>query len=104
MTSALLTKLELYYIALRNKIGQHVYGGWNKWFTEERPTLNRACAYQSDEFIAKNNSKLFVNKNEVLSAIGDDKITIINSLPAPLYTGDSDIVFGRTRIGYYKFL
>jgi len=70
-------------------------GGWNKWFTEGRPTSNRACAYQSDEFTAKSNSNLFADKDDVLSAIGDEKIRIINSLPAPLYSGDSDIVFGR---------
>ena len=70
-------------------------GGWNKWFVEGRPTSNRACAYQADEFIAKSNLNFFVDKDEVLLAIGDDKIRIINSLPSGMYTGNSNIAFGR---------
>jgi len=70
-------------------------GGWNKWKSENRTTSNRACEYQLNEFIVQSNSELFVDKDAVLSAIGNDKIRIINSLPAPLYTGESDIFFGR---------
>jgi len=70
-------------------------GGWNKWVLENRVTSNRACEYQSNEFIVQSSLHLFVDKDAVLSAIGDDKIRIINSLPTPLYTGNSDIFFGR---------
>jgi thiosulfate/3-mercaptopyruvate sulfurtransferase len=70
-------------------------GGWNKWFSENRPSSNSACEYVSTEFIIQSESDLFVGKEEVLSAIGDDKIRIINSLPSLLYTGNSDITFGR---------
>jgi len=70
-------------------------GGWDKWLTEGRSISNRACAYQSGEFVSQKNSDFFVEKEEVLSAIGNDKIRIINALPSAMYSGNSNISFGR---------
>lgn len=70
-------------------------GGWSKWLVDEYPTSNRACAYQSGEFVAQLQSNFFVDKESVLSAIGNDNVRIINSLPAAMYLGNSNIAFGR---------
>jgi len=70
-------------------------GGWNKWISEDLPTSTKACEYQSNEFTVQSQPDLFAGKSEVLSAIGNNKIRIINSLPSQLYSGESDITFGR---------
>ncbi|MFV1984698.1 MAG: sulfurtransferase [Thiohalomonadales bacterium] len=72
-------------------------GGWSKWSAENSPLSNRACAYQSANFIASSNSEVnyFVNKDTVLSAIDDENVRIINALPVPIHNGSSDIYFGR---------
>jgi len=70
-------------------------GGWSKWLTEVRPISDNACEYKWGEFTAQSDSALFVNKDEVLSAIGDDKVRLINALPEAMYTGDSPFAFGR---------
>jgi len=70
-------------------------GGWSKWLSEDRPTSNRACSYQPKEFIAQRNADLFIDKHGVLSAIGNDKIRIINALPSAMYFGTSNIAFCR---------
>ncbi|MBL1277254.1 MAG: sulfurtransferase [Ectothiorhodospiraceae bacterium] len=70
-------------------------GGWRKWTKEERPISNQGCLYKPEQFTAHPKPSAFVNKEDVLAAIGDDEILIINALPSGIFTGSSDIAFGR---------
>jgi len=70
-------------------------GGWGKWLAEARPVSDSACRYKTGEFIAQSDPNLFVDKDQVLSAIGKNNVRIINALPEPMYTGTSPFAFGR---------
>ena len=70
-------------------------GGWSKWKMEARPVSNEACKYAPTQFNARPRPNAFVGKDEVLAAINDDDVRIINALPSPMYTGASDVAFGR---------
>lgn len=70
-------------------------GGWGKWTAEGRPVSTQACTYAPAQFTAKPRPGAFVDKDEVLAAIRNDEVSIINALPSPIHTGSSDIVFGR---------
>lgn len=70
-------------------------GGWAKWMAEARPVSNEACTYAPGQFSARPRPEVFVGKHEVLAAINDDDVRIINALPSPMHTGTSEVVFGR---------
>jgi len=70
-------------------------GGWAKWTKENRPVSNQDCAYLPGKVTVHPRTRAFVDKDAVLSAIGDDNVLIINALPSEIYTGSSDIAFGR---------
>ena len=70
-------------------------GGWAKWTAEGRPVSREACAYSPGQLTARRRPELFVGKDSVLAAIGDDKVRTINALPAPIYAGTGGPVFGR---------
>lgn len=70
-------------------------GGMAKWRVEGRPISNQACTYEPGRFTTQPRPGAFVGKDEVLAAIGDDEVRIINALPSPIHTGSSDVVFGR---------
>jgi len=70
-------------------------GGWSKWKLEGRSVSIEPCCYAKGDFTSISRPSLFIDKSGVLSAIGNDEIRIINSLPFPIYTGLSEITFGR---------
>jgi len=70
-------------------------GGWSKWKLEGRSISTEQCRYAKGDFTSISRPSLLSNKSEVLSAIGNNEIRIINSLPFPIYTGLSEITFGR---------
>lgn len=70
-------------------------GGWAKWKKEGREISNKVCTYAPSQFTARFQSDNFVDKNEVLSAISNKNVRIINALPSKIYVGTSDVVFGR---------
>jgi len=70
-------------------------GGWAKWTNEGRVVSELDCVYQPAKFTTRARVDAFVCKDEVVSAVDDNKISIINSLPSPMFTGVSDVVFGR---------
>lgn len=70
-------------------------GGWSKWATEKRPTSNLACEYFPAQFISRPRPEIFVGKNEVLAAMGDNDVRIICALPAAMYEGTGGPVFNR---------
>jgi len=70
-------------------------GGWEKWRSEKRPVSNKACEYVRGILSLKSRTDSFVDKDQVLNAIGKDDIRIINALPIEMYDGSSEFSFGR---------
>ncbi len=70
-------------------------GGWKKWIQEKRPISNVACTYTPGNFAGKTPLTEFVDKEDVLQAIDQDKTTVISALPPEMYSGASDMKFGR---------
>ena len=70
-------------------------GGWSKWMAEGRSVSKQACRYPSTEFSAQRRPGGFVAKDDVLDAIHDDDVRIINALPPIIHAGSDGPVFGR---------
>jgi thiosulfate/3-mercaptopyruvate sulfurtransferase len=70
-------------------------GGWNKWNSEERPISTKVCTYSPGRFTLRARKDCFVNKSEVLAAIGTNHVRTINALPSMVYSGTGGPVFGR---------
>jgi len=70
-------------------------GGFSKWTMEERPISDQACNYEYGELTTRHRPDAFVSKDEVLSAVNDDGVCIINALPSLIHTGESNVTFGR---------
>ena len=70
-------------------------GGWAKWVNEGRVVSDQVCAHEPAQFTARSRAGAFVGKDEVLTALNDNNVSIINSLPSPMFTGASDVIFGR---------
>jgi len=70
-------------------------GGWKKWSEEGRPVSDRPCEYVPGKVSLTLRANTFVDKNQVLKAIDNDDIRIINALPTAIYEGSSEFIFGR---------
>lgn len=70
-------------------------GGWSKWTQEKKPVSNAACNYTKASFVPRPRSSVFVGKQDVLQEINNDHTRIICALPPAMYSGVSDIKFGR---------
>jgi len=70
-------------------------GGWTKWILEKHLVSNKPCNYEKSQFTARKRSGAFVDKDDVLAAINDEDVRIINALPSSIFSGSSDVVFGR---------
>jgi thiosulfate/3-mercaptopyruvate sulfurtransferase len=63
-------------------------GGWRKWTAEGRPVSTEPATYPPAAFTPRPRPELIAGKDEVLAAIEDDDVVIINALLEPEYTGD----------------
>jgi thiosulfate/3-mercaptopyruvate sulfurtransferase len=70
-------------------------GGWTKWVLEDRPVSQGACNYLPGKFAARPRPEMFVSKDDVLGAIGDETTCVINALPQVMHAGAGGPVFGR---------
>lgn len=70
-------------------------GGWAKWIAVGRQVSNQACAYLPGQFTARLRPGAFVGKDDVLAAIGNDDVRILNALPPKMHAGTGGPVFGR---------
>lgn len=70
-------------------------GGWTKWTAEGRPVSNQSCSYVPSQLTTRPRQGMFVNKDEVLTAISDKDVHILSALPEHIHSGTSDITFGR---------
>ena len=69
-------------------------GGWEKWEAEKRETERGNSEYSSANFTISPRPELFVDKKDVLNAIGDNTVCTLNALTADLHSGEN-IRYGR---------
>ncbi len=64
-------------------------GGWEKWQREQRPVATGEHQYRPGQLTAKARPGLFVGSAQVLDAIDNPDVTILNALSAELHQGHS---------------
>ncbi|CAM4253863.1 sulfurtransferase [Lacicoccus alkaliphilus] len=65
-------------------------GGYNKWKREGRPVTSETVAPEKGELNIERRPELYAGKEEVLKAIDDDDVIILDSLDPSNYAGESD--------------
>ena len=70
-------------------------GGLQEWINLGHPISTDPCTYPETTFTPKRRNEVIVDKNQVLSSIGDQKICLINALSEEQYRGTGGMVFGR---------
>jgi thiosulfate/3-mercaptopyruvate sulfurtransferase len=63
-------------------------GGWQKWKREGQPVSTESATYPPATFTPRPRPERIADKDEVLAAIPDEDVTIVNALLEPEYTGD----------------
>ena len=63
-------------------------GGWNKWAAEGRPSSTEATAHPATTLTPRPRPELMVTKDQVLSSLGKENITLINALSPESFNGD----------------
>jgi thiosulfate/3-mercaptopyruvate sulfurtransferase len=63
-------------------------GGWNKWIAEDRPTESRIPDYEPVEFIPRPNPNWIRSSDEVLNAVPNGLVKLLDFRTAMEYTGD----------------
>lgn len=69
-------------------------GGFPKWKEEGRPVTTEPSSYPKGKFTGIRKPELFVTKEEVLNAIDDENVVILDSLAEENYNGDVN-TYGR---------
>ena len=64
-------------------------GGWDKWQAEGRPVSTDPASYPPGTLSASERAGLFVEKDEVLAAIGTDAVCNLNALSPDLHSGEN---------------
>ena len=70
-------------------------GGFEKWLAEDRPVSSEPDAYPPAIFTPRPRPGLFVDKGDVLQAIEDPSVCLINTLSEPDFHGDEPSRYGR---------
>jgi thiosulfate/3-mercaptopyruvate sulfurtransferase len=63
-------------------------GGFQKWKSEGRPASTEPATYPPATFVPRPRPELIASKEDVLAAVTDKSVCIINALLEPEYTGD----------------
>jgi len=66
-------------------------GGFSSWSTNGRPVEAGAVVPTQSRFRAQAQPALRVTRDEVLSAISDDGVCIVDALPEPFFLGDAKL-------------
>jgi thiosulfate/3-mercaptopyruvate sulfurtransferase len=69
--------------------------GFEKWLAEGRPVSTEPCAYPPAAFTPRPRPGLFVDKTDVLQAIKDPSVRLINTLSEPDFRGEESSRYGR---------
>jgi thiosulfate/3-mercaptopyruvate sulfurtransferase len=70
-------------------------GGWAKWKAEGRAISTASATYPPTRFNSRPRPELFVNRDDVLAAIGDSDICTINALFPEQHDGSGAMAYGR---------
>ena len=70
-------------------------GGLDKWTREGRPLSTEALSHPRAHFEARPRPGLFVDKQAVVEAIGDEDTLLINALAEEYYRGETPSRYGR---------
>ncbi|MCD2138812.1 sulfurtransferase [Salinicoccus halitifaciens] len=65
-------------------------GGYNKWTREGRPVTDEVVTPEKGELNIERRPELYASKEDVLNAIDDDNVIILDSLDPSNYAGESD--------------
>lgn len=77
---------------------QHVRvldGGLRAWRDSGLPVTTESVSFPEGDFEANANPALFVDKDAVLSVIGDTGVCTVNALAPEVYAGEGDFSYGR---------
>jgi len=74
-------------------------GGFARWTAEGRPVADDAGRPVQTSFRARVRPELRVTRDDVLAAILDDDVCIVDALPAPFFLGDASL-YPETRAGH----
>lgn len=75
-------------------------GGWQKWQLDGRPVSTEPASYPPTTFVPRPRPELIADRDEVLAAIDDDAVCVINALPADEHHGDRGFPVHYTRPGH----
>jgi len=63
-------------------------GGWNKWLAEGRAASTEATSFPAATLTPQPRPELMVTKDQVLSSLGKENITLINALSPESFNGE----------------
>lgn len=63
-------------------------GGWGAWQALDRPICDQRCTYKAATFVPHPRPLLVVGKREVLAAIGDPRVCLVNALGRRQHRGE----------------
>jgi len=64
-------------------------GGWQKWLAEGRPTSTTPGSYPRGAFVPRARPDLFATKSDVLAALHDPDVTLVNALSPEEFRGEA---------------
>ena len=70
-------------------------GGWDRWLAEERPVSTDPRSVHEATFTPDPRPELFADKEDVLAAIGDDDVCLVNALRPADFEGSGIVKYGR---------
>jgi thiosulfate/3-mercaptopyruvate sulfurtransferase len=63
-------------------------GGWGAWQAGDRPICDQRCMYKEATFVPHPRPQLVAEKHEVLAAIGDPRVCLVNALGRRQHHGE----------------
>ncbi len=70
-------------------------GGWARWTAENRATSTEPHSYQEGEFEVRMRPDLIATKEDVLAAIDDGSVCLVNALDPDEYAGNGVVRYTR---------
>lgn len=70
-------------------------GGLDKWKAENRPLSTEATTYPPATLTLRGRPEIFVDKNDILGAIGQPGTLTLNALSLEQHKGSGGVVYGR---------
>lgn len=71
-------------------------GGWAKWTSERRPKSLNTCRYPRARFVPRPRRGLLADQAQVVAAMADSGIHLVNALTAEQHLGREGVHYGRS--------